>query len=320
MDANPSVNPETQPTTTQLDADIAHIRSQSMPSIVRSIPNSLAIILTPVPVQQLSRRRSVLTAALLSRPSTQNLLNRANSSDAPSPHTATLSKLIQSQKQRNEQNTYRLATGATLFESHDPDPHAPDSGRVIGVRIEVFNRSSRTFGKPHYLLLNRPYPSSSALRVHRHTIPPCIPLTTLAARYLPSPPSTSAVDDEDPDVEVLKTRKERKQDLPRLVRELRREIISYQRRQEAVGKLRDGLAVGATGRSKLKDIKATDAEVTDIRIDWIDGKAGRIRMSKTGQVKKVLVMGEDGQRDRAAERKIEVGGRIEDVGAWLSAS
>ncbi|KAL9116579.1 MAG: hypothetical protein Q9187_006897, partial [Circinaria calcarea] len=292
MDTISSVNPETQPTTTQLDANIAHIRSQ---------------------IHQLSRRRSVLTAALLSRPSTLNFLNRANSADVPSPHTTALSKLIQSQRQQNEQNTYRLATGATLFESHDPDPHAPDSGRAIGVRIEVFDRSSRTFGKPHYLLLNRPYPSSSALRVHRHTIPPCIPLPALAARYLPSPPSTSSVGDEDADVEVLKTRKARKQDLPRLVRELRREIISYQRRQEIVRKLREEFTVGATERSELKDVKATDAEVTDIRIDWRDGKVGRIRMSKTGQVEKVLVIGEDGQRDRATERKIEVGGRIEDV-------
>ena len=273
-----------------------------------------------LPVQQLVKRRSALTAALLSRPSTQNLLDRATPSDAASQHTVTLSKLIQSQKQQNTQNTYRLATGATLFESHDPDPHAPDSGRIIGVRIEVFDRSSKTFAKPHYILLNRPFLSSSALRVHRHTIPPCIPLPALAAKYLPSPPQTSTEGDGDADVEVLKIRRERKQDLPRLVRELRREIISYQRRQEAVRKLRDGLAVGAKGRGAVKDVKATDAEVTDIKIDWENGSVGRIRMSKNGVVEKVLVIDEDGSRDRGAERKVELGGRVEDLGTWLSVS
>ena len=126
------------------------------------------------------------------------------------------------------------------------------------------------------------------------------------------------VDDADVDVGVLKNRKERKQDLPRLVRELRREIISYQRRQEAVGKLRDDLAVGAKGRGIVEDIKATDAEVTHIRIDWEDGSVARIRMSKDGEIEKVLIVDEDGKRDRTVERKVELGGRVEDVGTWLS--
>lgn len=312
MDANTSMVAESQLTASQLDADIAHIRSQSMLCLAPSIPRSSNTILTRLPVQQLSKRRSVLTASLLSRTSTQNLVNPA------SEHTATLSKLIQSQKQQNIQNAYRLAIGTTLFESHDPDPHAPDNGRVIGVRIEVFDRSSKTFTKPHYLLLNRPYPSSSALRVHRHTIPPCIPLAALATRYLPSPPPTSTGGVGDADVEVLKSRKERKQDLPRLVRELRREITSYQRRQEAVIKLRGYLAVSSKGRGAVQDVKATDAEVTDIRIDWEDGSVGRVRMSKNGEVEKVLVIDEDGSRDRRAERKVELGGRVEDVGAWLT--
>ena len=28
-----------------------------------------------------------------------------------------------------------------MFETHDPDPYAIDGGRVIGVRIEIFDRS-----------------------------------------------------------------------------------------------------------------------------------------------------------------------------------
>ena len=89
------------------------------------------------------------------------------------------------------------------------------------------------------------------------------------------------------------------------MRELRREIVSYHLRKDAIEKLRDGL-VGADGG--VSDVKATDAELRDIRIEWTDEAVGRARIGKDGTVEKVVVVGEGG-RSREMERKLLGGDR-----------
>ena len=84
------------------------------------------------------------------------------------------------------------------------------------------------------------------------------------------------------------------------MRELRREIVAYHLRKDAIEKLRDGL-VGADGG--VSDVQATDAEIRDIRIEWTDEAVGRARIGKDGTVEKAVVLG-DGGRSKEIERKL----------------
>lgn len=125
-----------------------------------------------------------------------------------------------------------------------------------------------------------------------------------------------------------------RQDLPRLVRELRRELVGWHLRGACLRRLRGtcGLETreaaveereteSRPGRSGIKEIEATDAEGMDIRIGWEDGRVGRVRVDKGGGVERVVVVGERG-RERVAERLIvgekgEGKGRLEGLGGRL---
>jgi central kinetochore subunit Mal2/MCM21 len=139
-------------------------------------------------------------------------------------------------------------------------------------------------------------------------VPPCIPLAALAAKYLP----TSSAASED----VLKARK---QDLPRFVRCLRREIASYHNRIASIAGLRKAFGLDVKkGKNKgkgreliIRDISAADAEAKQIRFEWVDGRIGRAVVDGKGMIQKCVIIGEDG-RDRAMERRILSGDRTID--------
>ena len=68
----------------------------------------------------------------------------------------------------------------------------------------------------------------------------------------------------------------------------------------------------------MKDIRATDAEVTDLRLEWTDGRLGRIKIDERGKVEKVVLFNQAGRRDRRAEKDVDlVGRRIEDLSGIL---
>jgi central kinetochore subunit Mal2/MCM21 len=158
--------------------------------------------------------------------------------------------------------------------------------------------------RPYYVFLNKPYKNKTALRVHRHTVPPCIPLAALAKRHLPSP---SPADD---------GLKSAKQSLVRFVRALRGEIAAYHNRLAVLRGMRkafalDGSGPSDKGKSKdigVSDVSAADAEMRQIRIEWHDGKIGRIVVSEKGDVLKAVIFGDEG-RDRPTERCIQGGDR-----------
>jgi len=168
-----------------------------------------------------------------------------------------------------------------------------DEGRIVGVRIEVFNRRTRTFRAPYYLLLKRPNPPSTSLRVHRHTIPQCVPLQYLVSKYL----LYSEPSDEMPP---------EPQNLARLVRDLRRELISYHLRQDAIMTLGEVKGIGVDGEhgNGVKEVKALDAESRDIRIEREDGTVGRIAVDNSGNLEKVVVLDHERSRKREEERSI----------------
>lgn len=61
----------------------------------------------------------------------------ADGSERSIPSKSWTSNRILEQKRHDQQCLYRMGAGATMFEVKDPDPHAVDGGRVLGVRIEV---------------------------------------------------------------------------------------------------------------------------------------------------------------------------------------
>jgi central kinetochore subunit Mal2/MCM21 len=160
------------------------------------------------------------------------------------------------------------------------------------------------------VFLNKPYKGEGKelFRVHRHTVPPAIPLAALAAKYLPTPAKT---------VDVMKAKK---QNLMRFTRLLRREVSNYHNRVAAISGLRKatGLSEKVDNKGKgreqvFKNISPADAEAKQISIEWVDGRIGRIVMDSRGEIQKCLVTGEDG-RDRQAERRIlDHSTRIEDL-------
>ena len=269
-------------------------------------------------VSSLKKQLRIQTSTLITAPSTHQLLT----SDAPPP-TLTLprndsttanttlkqSLLTQSalQEAHNQQSLYRACATLTTFRARDPDPRAVDAGAILGLRVEVVSRAR--FLRPYYVLLNRPYSGNRRLRVHRHTLPPCIPLAGLAARYLPPPPPRAGQGGDDG----------AEQDLARFARALRREVVRYHHRLGIVADLRKAAGLGGKGEAaggnelRLADISPADAEAKQLTIEWEDGRTGRLAMGDDGEIVKLVVVGENG-RDREAGRDLlGAAVRVEDV-------
>lgn len=226
---------------------------------------------------------------------------------------------LEKQQAYSQQCTYRICAGITTFRVRDPDPKAVNNGVVLGIRIEAMTRSK--FIRPYFVFLNQPHTGSENRkrfwRVHRHTVPPCIPFNGLANRYLPAPRS-SANDSVAADEEA---RPEKHQNLPRFARTLRREIVRYHNRLAVMADMRKTL--GLDGKRKdaqeiaercpIHAISAADNEAKQIRIDWKDGRSGRLVLNDDGHVVKAVVFGDQG-RDREVTRELLSGGRrLEDV-------
>jgi len=301
------------PVAEQLNDEIASLQAQSKqlnPSIIHQLIS---------PVSQLKSQRKTQTAAILSSHTSRSILSRLQASNAapskspqtlPSDTDPLLSSLLE-QQSYNRENLYRTCASITTFRIQDPDPNAVDGGRVLGVRIDV--SSLGKFIRPYYVMLNKPYSGSQLLHIHRHTVPPCIPLSSLAERYLPTPKVEG---------ELVKGKK---QDLRRFVRELRREAVGYHNRTTVIKSLRKEFKLDEDpkkGKGKerervIVDISAADAEAKQVRLEWVDGRIGRCVVGDAGDMKKCVVIGEDG-RDREVERRIlERNGRMELIGERL---
>lgn len=268
-------------------------------------------------MESLKGQVQVQLTGLLTTDSTREAIRSDDSAKA-------LQRRLEKQQAYNQQCSYRVCAGITTFRVRDPDPNAVDNGTVLGIRIEVMTRAR--FIRPYFVFLNHPYVGSERRqrlwRVHRHTIPACIPFNGLANRYLPAP-KTSANGDADGE----ETRPEQHHDLPRFVRTLRRDIIRYHNRVAVVAELRK--ALGLDGKRKdaevlaercpIYAISAADTEAKQIRIDWKDGRSGRLLLGNDGEVVKMVVFG-DGGRDREVTRELlSGGGRVGDIAERLAA-
>ncbi|KAL1883393.1 hypothetical protein VTK73DRAFT_8960 [Phialemonium thermophilum] len=253
---------------------------------------------------------------------------------------------ISAQRAYRQECLYRTCASVTTFKVHDPDPNAVGDGSVLGIRLEIVRRGR--FLRPYYVLLSRPYgegdlPDSEGgvggneddevtrrkqyLRVHRHTIPPSIPLGGLAARYLPPPPvlQQQGGNDED-DAANARPPTARRQDLSKFIRALRRELVRYHNRMGMITDLRRavGLANSSTAAQsrvpfQIVDISPADTEAKQIKIDWADGRVGRLLVDDDGKIIKFVTVGETG-RDRESERQFLKGSTsLEDIARRLNA-
>ncbi|KAK4165753.1 Cenp-O kinetochore centromere component-domain-containing protein [Cladorrhinum sp. PSN259] len=230
-------------------------------------------------ISSLKSQLALQTSILIAAPSTRCTLPLASQSPLLTQSDA--------QKTHNLQSLYRACASITTFRARDPDPKAVDNGSILGLRIDVVSRTK--FLRPYYVLLNRPFPNCKFVRVHRHTVPPCIPLGGLAARYLPPPGSGSG--------------SKRKQDLVKFAKVLRREVTRYHHRIGVVADLRKSAGVGKEEEGEIVDISAVDAEAKQITFEWADGRTGRLVMGDDGEVVKLVVVGEGG-RDRETGREL----------------
>ncbi|KAI1361205.1 cenp-O kinetochore centromere component [Xylaria arbuscula] len=282
MEIYPSVSPELS-VADRLDNEIADLRARTA---------SLKLAL-----------RLRLLCLLHSHETTSN-----PSSSARARSNQQFREWSQKQSAHKQQCLYRACAGVTTFKIQDPDPNAVDGGNLIGLRFEVMSKAK--FLRPYYVMLNRPYATSRALRVHRHTVPQCIPLASLAARYL-APPIVK-------DADVSK-----KQDLSGFARALRRELVRYHNRAAVIGDMKKAAGLASKKASdpesdtEIVDISAADAEARQISLQWRDGRSGRLIMNDDGEVMKMVVQGNHGQDRETVQQFLDGAARVEDINKRL---
>ncbi|KAH7126586.1 Cenp-O kinetochore centromere component-domain-containing protein [Dendryphion nanum] len=283
--------------TENLDADILALRARlstlhsqraNLSSILLSSPH-IHTPLTERPVDNESQRKKALKAA-------------------------------QKQSTRKLENIYRACAGVTAYKVQDPDPNAVDNGNVLGVRIEVFVQNK--FVETYHVLFNRPSGRhKTMLKVHRHTIPPCVPLRALVEKWLPQSQKDGQMMVE--------------QDLVRFGRVLRKELVSWHLRMGAVENLKEEAGIldreirppkeppfgkvlnafisdgededeedsdGAARTVRIVDIEA-DQGVREVHLVWSNGQTGTVTLLKDGQVKGAVFRSAEGSRLSQLERK-----------------
>ncbi|KAF7544919.1 hypothetical protein G7Z17_g9570 [Cylindrodendrum hubeiense] len=257
----------------------------------------------------LRKNLKIETSTILSAASTHTILQpSAMTHNLRRPNPARKKLLVESDKQRAymQQCLHRICSSVTSFKVHDPDPNAVDGGHILGLRFEVMSRGQ--FLRPYYVMLNRPYSGSKHLRIHRHTLPPAVPLAGLAARHLPARRPGS---DEPP-----------QHDLDRFVRMLRREIVRYHNRLGVSADLRRGLGLHDQTAENLTandivDVGIADIEAKQIRFTWADERSGRVVMDDDGKVLKLMVFGKQGRDWETTKELYGNYDRIEDVAKRL---
>lgn len=263
-------------------------------------------------VALLRKSLRIETSTILSSSTVADTLSKAKSTlgSARRNDQSRVEVLAEADKQKAyaQQCLYRICSSVTSFKVRDPDPNAVDDGNVLGLRLEVMSKGQ--FLRPYYVMLNRPYFNSKYLRIHRHTVPPAIPLAGLAARYLPSPRPESSNPPQ--------------QNLDRFVRNLRREIVRYHNRLGVSADLRRNLRLHELTHENVTpgdivDIGIADIEAKHIRLSWADDRNGRINMDDDGKVQKFMVFGPEGRDWESTKELHGENERIEEVAAKLRA-
>jgi central kinetochore subunit Mal2/MCM21 len=191
------------------------------------------------------------------------------------------------------------------------------------------------FAKPYYVLLKSERVKGEKerrLRVHRHTVPAFIDIARVEGVYLSFPGSGKSQsqegdsDDEAENSEALKGARKngRRQDLRGFVRELRRELVAWHLRSDAIELLREKLGLSEEeaqidpaerlspeARGGIVALAATAVEARYVRLEWEDGRVGRFKLSNGGIVERAVVIGDDGRDKQMEDAMTGGGGRVE---------
>lgn len=300
-------------------------------------------------ISALQARRANLASILLSTPHLSTRLQQRPVANEHLRRNAT--KVAKQQSNRTLENLYRACAGVTAYKVQDPDPNAVDSGNILGVRIEVFIGGK--FVETYHVLFNRPSARhKTMLKIHRHTIPACIPVRQLANKFLPQSQRDASSTTE--------------QNLVKFGRVLRKELVSWHMRTAAVEKMRQeaglpdkhaqeravakepvyGQVLNAfvsddeeeeedeqnvdeeeeeeeeesrkrrNGPVKIIEIDA-DMAARQVDIIWSNGQSATIEITKDGEIIKAVVRTEEGAKLSDLETKAI--GRIEGLIERLSA-
>lgn len=271
-------------------------------------------------IATLQAHRANLASVLLSQP---HLSTRLQTPNQNSKSSGAAKRAIEEQSKRNLENIYRACAGVTAYKVKDPDPNAINNGNILGVSIDV--AIGGKFVETYHVLLNcRSRNEGRLMKIHKHTIPPCIPLQQLVNKWLP----TSGKDvDVDPE-----------QDLVRFGRLLRKELASWHMRIKALGDMRKetGLLSQTSQEDKDRPIENTgkvlnafvsddeasdvdedviedgpvriqdidnDAAVRQITVTWSDRRVAVMDITKDGRVERAVCRARDGSRDATMSRK-----------------
>ncbi|KAH7381639.1 Cenp-O kinetochore centromere component-domain-containing protein [Pyrenochaeta sp. MPI-SDFR-AT-0127] len=273
-------------------------------------------------IATLRAHRANLASILYSQP---HLAARLRHDDQRDKSAKTAQETIVQQSKRNTENIYRACAGVTAYKVKDPDPHAENNGNILGVSVDV-SVGSKFVETYHVLLKIIERSGERVLKIHKHTIPPCVPLQQLANRWLPvsGKEAEGATDPE--------------QDLIRFGRTLRKELVSWHMRVKAVEDLKKEAGItssrrdeqerssedtmkvlnafvsddedssdvedadGEAGAARILDIE-TDAAVRQLTITWSDIRTAIMTITKDGRVEKAICRTKDGGRDAALSRK-----------------
>jgi central kinetochore subunit Mal2/MCM21 len=290
-------------------------------------------------VHELTQRRHLISSTLLSSNKIQKQADSASASDTIDPSTA---PIISESYLDNQQNIHRLAFSVTSFPYTDPSPET-SSVPLLGIRIDICSRTGQ-FDAPYHLHLKRKQLNDTSneldeLSIYRHTIPSHIPLRNYEAQYLPQR-------DEGYGSEVSsETVNGNKQDLHALVRKVRKDLVSWTLRREAIELLAEELGLvsectkepgsnendeyasfvappKAPNESVFRSVAATAVEARFVRVVWANGWVARVKISDKGLVERAVVFGEvsgEDQRIKAAENVLVGDGlvRIEEFAERL---
>jgi central kinetochore subunit Mal2/MCM21 len=279
----------------------------------------------------LHAHRANLTSILLSQP---HLSTRLQTPTTKSSKSDPALAAIHAQHIRNITNTHRACASVTAYKVLDPDPRAQNGGHILGISIDVALRGK--FVETYHVLFSYTVQGGEkVLRVHKHTIPPCVPLQALANKWLPG-----VGKDKDGGGE-----EEVKQDLVRFGKRVRRELVGWHLRVDAVEALRREAGLSElssspgeephhvlnafTGSSSSTDSDSedeaedpdtpaniidieSDTAVRQITITWSNRRTAVLSVSKDGRVDNAVVRMKDGTRDLDMGRKAlgPVGGLV----------
>ncbi|KAI5293601.1 hypothetical protein KEM52_005387 [Ascosphaera acerosa] len=276
-------------------------------------------------IRSLTSRRQYLTSALLSSPALRSSLKAARSDEPSDRRQEQVRQRLQKQVDRHtkhvESNLHRMVFSVTSFPYSDPSAtqqsNAGTAGaRLLGVRFDI-PRWDGGYEKPFYIFLRKVHAGGGSqdeshqplLAVYRHTIPAFVPLKEYERRYLPSPSTCIGRDEGEEALRLQKAQDvpQSPQSLHAFVKAVRKALNAWHVRVSAVNRVQHRLKL-APGRAGLLSVTATSLDHRYLRLEWRDGRVGRVRLGEQGQLVRAVVIGEHGSRDKRAEAALLRGG------------